>query len=83
MLNWLGKFFDSNEKQVNKLQPIVDQINALEKDYQKLAKKDLSAKTQEFKLRLKRGESLDDLLPEAFATVREASRRAFDLEFPC
>ena len=79
VLKWLGNLLDSNEKQVKKLQPLVDEVNELEKSYKKLKDNDLAAKTKEFKLRLERSESLDDLLPEAFAAVREASRRTTGL----
>ena len=75
MLKWLGSLVDSNEKELKKLQPIVDRINALEPAFEKLSNDQLRAKTDEFKARYKTGESLDDLLPEAFATVREAARR--------
>jgi len=67
VLNWLGKILDSNEKQIKKLQPLVDEINSLEKEFKSLKDKDLTAKTKEFKLRISRQESLDDILPEAFA----------------
>lgn len=75
MLGILNKFLDSNEKQVNKLQPLVGQINALEKKFEKLPDGKLKAKTAEFRLRHERGDSLDDLLPESFAAVREAAKR--------
>ncbi len=75
MLKWLGSLIDSNEKELKRLEPIVDQINSLEPDFQKLSDAELRAKTDEFKARLKNGETLDDILPEAFAAVREASRR--------
>jgi len=75
MLKWLGSLIDSNEKELKRLEPIVDQINSLEPDYQKLSDADLRAKTDEFKARAKNSETLDDILPEAFAAVREASRR--------
>ena len=55
--------------------PIVAKINAFEKEYQELSEEALKAKTQEFRERFKQGESLDDLLPEAFATVKNAARR--------
>ncbi|MBM3141824.1 MAG: preprotein translocase subunit SecA, partial [Chloroflexi bacterium] len=76
MLKWLGSLVDSNEKELNRLEPIVAQINSLEPDFQKLSDAELRAKTDEFKARLKNGETLDDLLPEAFAAVREAARRS-------
>ena len=57
------------------IRPIVDKINALEPDMERMSDANLQAKTSEFKLRLKKGETLDDILPEAFAVVREASKR--------
>ncbi len=75
MLKWLGSLVDSNEKQLKKLQPIVEQINGLEPEFEKLSDADLRAKTDEFRARLKDGETLDQLLPEAFAAVREAAKR--------
>ena len=70
-----GFLADSNDKAVNKLQPLVDEINALEPEWVKLSDEALKAKTQEFRAALQDGEELDDLLPEAFATVREAAKR--------
>ena len=58
-----------------KARPIVAKINALEQSYQSLTDEQLKAKTEEFKERYKKGESLDSLLPEAFAVVKNASRR--------
>ncbi len=66
---------DPNQRKVDSLKEIVDQINALEPEYEALSDEALSAKTQAFKSRLAAGETLDDLLVEAFATVREASKR--------
>src|SRR3989344_5798960 len=71
----LQKLFGSNERQIGKLQPIVDRINALEASMKKLADAELKSKTKEFKDRISKGETLDDLLPEAFALTREAARR--------
>ncbi len=68
-------FGDPNEKEIKNIRVIVDKINSLEKDMQALSSANLAAKTGEFKLRLQKGETLDDILPEAFAVVREASRR--------
>jgi preprotein translocase subunit SecA len=79
MLKWLAKLTDSNEKEVKRLRPIVDKINSLEPQFQKLSADELRGKTAEFKERLDKGETLDDLLPEAFAAVREASRRTIGL----
>lgn len=66
---------DPYQRKVESLKEIVDQINALEPEYEALSNDALSAKTQEFKKRLAEGETLDDLLVEAFATVRETSKR--------
>ena len=66
---------DSNERELRRLQPLVDKINALEPELEKLSDGELRAKTDEFKARLGRGESLDSLIPEVFASVREAAKR--------
>jgi preprotein translocase subunit SecA len=66
---------DPHQRKVDSLKIVVDQINALEPDYEALSDEALGAKTQAFKDRLAQGETLDDLLVEAFATVREASKR--------
>ncbi len=79
MLGFLSKFLDSNEKQVKRLNPLVDDINSLEKKVQKLSDAKLKEKTAEFKLLLGRGSSLDDLLPEAYAVVREAALRTLNM----
>ena len=68
-------FGDPNEKELKQIRVIVDKINSLEKSMESLSSANLAAKTREFKVRLQKGETLDDLLPEAFAVVREASRR--------
>jgi preprotein translocase subunit SecA len=68
-------FGSNNERQIRRMQPTVDEINALEAEYEKLSDKQLQSKTDEFKTRLKAGETTDDILVEAFATVREASKR--------
>ncbi|MFR4651922.1 MAG: preprotein translocase subunit SecA [Phascolarctobacterium sp.] len=68
-------FGDPNEKEIKNIRVIVDKINSLEKDMQSLSSANLAAKTAEFKVRLQKGETLDDILPEAFAVVREASKR--------
>jgi len=77
MFKFFSKLTDSNEKELKRLQPIVDRINKLEPDFEKLSDEELRAKTDAFKARLKEGSSLDvdDLLPEAFAAVREAAKR--------
>ena len=68
-----------SERSLKTVQPVVDQINALEEEISKLSDEQLKAKTPEFKERLAKGETLDDLLPEAFACVREASRRVLKM----
>jgi preprotein translocase subunit SecA len=70
---------DPNKRKIKKYQPDIVEINLLEEDFQALSDRDLQAKTGEFKQRLENGASLDDLLPEAFAAVREASRRVLGL----
>jgi preprotein translocase subunit SecA len=75
MLKWLGTLIDSNEKELKRLQPFVDRINSLEPDFERLSNDELCAKTEEFKARHRDGESLDGLVPEAFAAVREAAKR--------
>jgi preprotein translocase subunit SecA len=75
MPKWLSNLFDSNEKELKRLQPLVDHINSLEPEFEKLTDAELRAKTDEFKTRLTNGESLDEILPEAYAAVREAAKR--------
>ncbi len=72
-------FGSSNERYLKKLQRIVDRINALEPDMQEKSDEELKAQAELFRERLEAGETLDDLLPEAFATVREASVRVYGL----
>src|SRR6056297_2248522 len=82
MLDFIKSLFkDPNEKELERLQVIVDEINSIESEMQKLSDAELKSKTTEFKKRYKEGESLDELLPEAFAVVREASQRATDEGF--
>ena len=66
---------DSNKKNLGKLEPIVKKINDLEESTVKYSDKELKNKTTEFKERIEKGESLDSLLPEAFAVVRETAKR--------
>ena len=68
-----------SEKEVKRVMPIVDKINGLEPEISKLSDEELTGKTQEFKKRLNEGEALDDILPEAFAVVREASKRVLGM----
>ena len=76
----LSKLFGSrNDRQLKRMTRVVARINALEPDIKALSDEDLRAKTDEFRKRLADGESLDDLLPEAFAVVREAASRALQM----
>ncbi len=68
-------FSDSNERVIKKFRPMVEKVNALEPQMERLTDAELTAKTAEFRQRLLEGASLDDLLPEAFASVREAAKR--------
>jgi preprotein translocase subunit SecA len=77
---FLTKVFGSkNDREIRRVQPLVDQINALEPAVQALSDAELQARTPEFRQRLENGAPLDDLLPEAFATVREASVRVLGM----
>ena len=79
-MGFLSKLFKSySEKEVGRVMPIVEKINSLEPTVEKLTDAELRAKTDEFKSRLQKGETLDDILPEAFATVREASKRVLGM----
>src|SRR5262249_5591840 len=71
----LSKIFGDNDREVRKYLPIVDQINELEPATEALSDEELRGKTAEFRARIEQGEALDDLLPEAFAAVREAAKR--------
>src|SRR5207253_3755229 len=68
-----------NERELKRLRPIVAQVNALEASVQALSDEQLRGKTIEFRQRIANGETLDDLLPEAFAVVREAGRRVLNM----
>lgn len=72
-------FGDPNDKAIKKLKPIVDAVNGLEPEFEKLTDEQLKGKTAEFKARLEKGETLDDILPEAFATVRETGKRLMNM----
>ena len=79
-MGFLSKLFKSySEKEVGRVMPIVEKINSLELTVEKLTDAELRGKTDEFKSRLQKGETLDDILPEAFATVREASKRVLGM----
>ena len=76
MLGIAKKIFGTeNDRKLKKLRPLVEKINGLEPEFEKMTDDALRLKTEEYKKRHKEGESLDDLLPEAFATVREAAKR--------
>ena len=81
MFKAIGKaiFGSSNERYVNSVRKVVDQINALEPQIQALTDEELRAQTDKFRDQLANGKTLDDILPEAFATVREASVRVFGM----
>lgn len=73
---FLAKLFGSpEEKKLKSWAPHIERINALEPEFERLSPRDLKEKTEEFKARLSKGEALDSLMPEAFAAVREASKR--------
>ncbi|SVE45647.1 uncharacterized protein METZ01_LOCUS498501, partial [marine metagenome] len=79
MFNIISKLIgDSNEKTIRKLNPILESINILEEQYKSLSNDELKELTQFFKNRMKDGETTDELLPEAFAAVREASKRVLN-----
>ncbi|NLK52005.1 MAG: preprotein translocase subunit SecA, partial [Syntrophomonadaceae bacterium] len=78
-MKFLKNLLDDNVKEVKRLSRTVDQINRLEPQMEALSDTALQAKTNEFKQRIERGETLEDLLPETFAVVREASRRVLGM----
>ena len=72
-------FGTRSQREIKKIQPVVDKILGMEAEYKALSEEALKAKTQEFKDRLSRGETLDDILPEAFAAIREAADRVLGM----
>jgi preprotein translocase subunit SecA len=70
-----SKIFGDNDREIRKYMPAVEQVNALEPEFEALSDEELRAKTDEFRERLAAGETVDNLLPEAFAAVREAAKR--------
>ena len=72
-------FGTRSQRELKKIQPLVDKVLSLEEEYKALSDRELKGKTQEFKNRLAKGETLDDLLPEAFAAIREASDRVLGM----
>ncbi|MES5891615.1 MULTISPECIES: preprotein translocase subunit SecA [Bacillus cereus group] len=79
MIGILKKVFDVNQRQIKRMQKTVEQIDALESSIKPLTDEQLKGKTIEFKERLTKGETVDDLLPEAFAVVREAATRVLGM----
>ncbi len=77
MLQWILKKIvgTKNQREIRRLTPLVLRVNELEKSCQQLSTEQLQAKTGEFRGRLKKGETLDDILPEAFAVVKNVCRR--------
>ena len=72
-------FGTRSEREIRKIRPTVDKILALEEEYKALSEEELKGKTAHFKARLEKGETLDDLLPEAFAAIREAADRVLGM----
>ncbi|MDA8089949.1 MAG: preprotein translocase subunit SecA [Nitrospiraceae bacterium] len=80
MLKAISKIFGTkNEREIKSYLPVVDKINSLEPGISRLSDPELTGKTDEFRKRIEAGETLDDLLPEAFAVAREASKRALEM----
>ena len=80
LVKLLTKVFGSrNDRTLRRMRKVVEQINRMEPDMEKLSDDELKAKTNEFRARLEKGESLESLIPEAFAVVREASKRVFGM----
>ena len=80
-MNVIEKVFGTHsERELKRIRPIVDKIESLRPEMQALTDEELRGKTREYKNRLQEGETLDDLLPEAFATVREAAKRVLGME---
>jgi preprotein translocase subunit SecA len=75
VFKFVSKLLDTNEKELKRLRGVVEKINALEEETKKLTDEEMKAKTADLKLRLERGETVNEVLPEAFALVREAAVR--------
>ena len=79
-MGFLDKIFGTHsDHELKRIRPIADKVDALEEEYKKLTDAQLRGKTDEFKKRYQEGETLDDLLPEAFATMREAAWRVLGM----
>ena len=80
-MNIIQKIFGTHsQNELKRVYPIADAVMALDEDMQKLSDEELKAKTKEFKERLENGETLDDILPEAYAVVREAASRVLGMK---
>ena len=80
-MNMFSKVFGTrSQREGKRIMPLVEKIESLRPDMQKLSDEELRGNTREFKKRLEEGETLDDLLPEAFAVVREAGKRVLGME---
>lgn len=82
-MNWIAKLIGNNynDNQINKLKPLITKINHWDEQWMTLTDQEIKAKTQQFKSRFQQGETLDDLLPEAFAAVKQACRRMVGQSF--
>ena len=79
MVGILNKVFDLNKRELKRLTKMANQIDALAAEMEKLSDDELQGKTEEFKTRYQNGETVDDLLPEAFAVVREGAKRVLGM----
>src|SRR5690625_1434221 len=80
MLGFVKRIFgDGNQRKLKQLEKVADEIESLESEYEQLSDTELQQKTEQFKERYKNGESLDDLLVEAYAVVREGSKRVLNM----
>lgn len=79
MANFLKKIYDNDRRELKKFEKLATKVESLGDEYEKLSDEQLQAKTPEFRKRLKNGETLDDILPEAFATAREGAKRVLGL----
>ncbi|PLR82567.1 preprotein translocase subunit SecA [Bacillus sp. V33-4] len=79
MLGILNKVFDQNKRDLKRLAKLADEVDSLAQDMEQLSDEDIRQKTEEFKARYQKGEALENLLPEAFAVVREAAKRVLGL----
>lgn len=83
MANILKKIYDNDRRELKKFEKLATKVESLGDEYEKLSDEQLQAKTPEFRKRLENGETLDDILPEAFATAREGAKSFRIISFPC